>query len=153
MLSSTAIISSQIFFNCSLILIHSFHHLRDHLQHYEHAARTNFIMLATDCLINCLCIFLSFKFRDKWYQHLCSKYHKFCNWFCTKWVKNRIKNQTEKNKALLNIDIGDSESQTISNSNSNSTSNSNSNLHSYSNSSLNDIHSISITTKSNEDGV
>eukprot|EP01084_Bolivina_argentea_P069585 126592_1 len=100
-LSSTAIISSQIFFNISLILISLFNHLYSHLNHYQKVAQMNFIMLAIDCFVNCLCMFLSFKFKDKWYLGLCSIYHNICKWCCTKCVTQTVKKEACKYQASL----------------------------------------------------
>ena len=93
---NTAIISSQIFFNVSLAMISSFHHLRFHIDRYKENATRYFIMLAVDCFINVFCTFLSFKYEEKWYWRTCSWCHRFCDCLCSKCVACKVKSEAAK---------------------------------------------------------
>jgi len=95
-LSCTAIVSSQIFFNYSLRMISTFHHLQLHVARYQREAPRYFIMLAVDCFINILCTFLSFKTEERWYWRLCSWSHRLCHCLCSKFVACKVKHEAAR---------------------------------------------------------
>ena len=102
-LSSTAIISSQIFFNINVVFTQSFDNLYKHLAVYERDAIWDFNALAIDCVINILCCFLSFKFKQSWYNICCNLCHRLCDWCCKKGVEWKLKREHDKLQGLLSM--------------------------------------------------
>ena len=94
-LSTIAIISSQIFFISSIILDISFNSSNSCCSQRFNiiSSYINITIMGIDCCINCLCIFLNFQFKPKWYSLICNCFRKCCQYICLKYVKKRLKTE------------------------------------------------------------
>ena len=89
-LSFIAIILCQLFMIISAIQKYSFKYFNFDYLFYEISETFIIIMLSIDCCINCICIFLNFGFKHKWYLFICNKCHKQCKVICLKYVTRKL---------------------------------------------------------------
>eukprot|EP01084_Bolivina_argentea_P012566 23516_1 len=90
-LSITAIISSQICFIGAFILTQTWD--VGHGSFYKFMYTISIMLFGIDCVINCVCILLTFSFQHKVYMVLCGRCHQCCQNCCIKYVKNKIQKQ------------------------------------------------------------
>ena len=83
----TAIVSSQLTHLSFIILMHSYT-MDD--ANYQILVSIDATMIVLDCVINCLCILMSFGFQDTLYITLCGKCDKCCKDRYSEYVKRKV---------------------------------------------------------------
>eukprot|EP01083_Nonionella_stella_P069501 185292_1 len=100
-LSITAIMSTLIYFATTIVLSGAFADsttAKHDINYYTHSVTVNAVIYHVDCVVNCVCIWLAFKFHTKLYLCCCGKCDRLCQLLCLKCFRWKVK---QKSKSLL----------------------------------------------------